>query len=227
MKKGKLLCMLCSAVLLGGCGKATESSSEREKTVKKELPKQITLDNMPPSAETECNSDGLLKKIEGNFVDFAVNNEDDAFKAVASVSELMKCNDIENEVRFFNVVESSANTIYSFRQYYNDVPIDGYATLLFVDGENNKVRRLKNSYIPDISVDTTPTFTEDDLKKFVTDKYKTDIDGEPELEISFLNYTSSNTPSLIWKTELSESSISSLIVDAASGDVLYEEEPQY
>lgn len=198
-------------MLLSSCGNKTLKETESFE--------QITLDNIPSSAEVKCTSEGVLETIEGNFVDFKINNEDDAFRVIASVSALMHCSDINSELRLDNVFKSPGNIIYRYKQYYKNLTVEGYSVSLFVNIKTNEVRRLKNAYVPDISLNTTPTFSEEDLKKLVSEKYKAEIEGEPKLEISFAY---ANVPSLVWGVDINNDMVYSIVVDAADGKVLDE-----
>ena len=197
------------------------------KTIQLSSVEKLSPDNIPQSVNVESKSNGLIDELEGNFVDFSVENEEDADKVIYYVSDLIQCKDPENELRITYVEDALVSKVYYFTQYYNDLPIDGYVTSLFVNKDNNAVECFKNSYIPNISVDTNPKFTKDDLIKMISDEYESEIDGVPELKVSFAYTRLTGSPQLVWYTRINNHDVSYLTVDANNGKVLYEEGPQY
>lgn len=221
MKRIIVLGAACLSVFLTGCSHQKHAPADIGDI------QQISLDSMPESVSVQYNSDGLIETIEGDFAGFSINSEDDAYRALASVSSLMQCSDFRNEMRITNVEESPANIVYDFRQYYNDLCVDGDVTSLFVNKETGEIRRLKNTYVPGISIDTTPKFSENDLRKLISDRYGSEIDGKPELAVLFVYAAVSDEPVLIWKANLKNGDISSVAVNAENGEVLNENGPQY
>ena len=61
--------LLSVMMILSSCGTKTIQLSSVEK---------LSPDNIPKSVNVESKSNGLIDELEGNFVDFSVENEEDA-----------------------------------------------------------------------------------------------------------------------------------------------------
>ena len=68
-----------------------------------------------------------------------------------------------------------------------------------------------------------PPLTGKRSKKLVKDKYMSSTDGEPELGISFAFH--GGQPILVWYADIKDSVVRAVYVDAASGEILYANDP--
>ena len=171
MKKG-ILAVLCCTALLCGCSDSSSSSSVKETIASTEPEteaatssakyKQLTLDDINSKAEV-VKHEGDYIRILGHFTDFKIEDKDDAFKALASISDIIGCKDIDNEIRFYESGWNPESCVYTFHQYYKGLRTNSYITV-DVKNETKEIEELSCRYNPELNVDITPTFTVEQVK---------------------------------------------------------------
>ena len=235
MKKG-ILAVLCCTALLCGCSDSSSSSvketiasteTETEAATSSAKYKQLTLDEVKSKAEVRNHEDGSID-IKGNFVDFRIEDKDDAFKALASISDIIGCKDIDNEIRFYKSKWSPQGVGYSFHQYYKGIRTNS-EIIVYVGNENKELELLTCAYYPEFQFDLTPTFTLEQVKeylalkpeerdcKYIWDKYE-----EPELIISFFE----GDVRLGWMIRFIDGETSYLVLDAHTGEFIFGSYPE-
>ncbi len=235
MKKG-ILAVLCCTALLCGCSDSSSSSvketiasteTETEAATSSAKYKQLTLDEINSKAEV-VNHEGDYIRILGHFTDFKIENEEDAFKALASISDIIGCKDIDNDIRFYKSGWNQESCVYCFNQYYNGLRTNSYITV-DVKNETKEIVELSCRYNPELNVDITPTFTLEQVKAYLAlkpeereckdlwDKYE-----EPELMISMDH----EEPCLGWMIRFIDAEISYLILDAHTGEYIISSYPE-
>ena len=236
-KKAMMLFISAITLLFSGCGNESpdskkvykgmdDSSSVLESSGKKATTfEKLTIESLPSSVEVEIDNNHCVTKLEGKFIDVTVEDESEASEVISMLSEIIQCDDPSTQLRFDWIDNTSVTTVYSFRQYYNDIPVTGVVTNLHVKNDTHQVCRLQNSFIPRLSLDTVPKITQDDIKKQLSEKYNTIVDGEPQLSISTMYDGFRGSPKLIWTACLKDSNIELVIAYAMTGEIL-EDEPR-
>ncbi len=235
MKKG-ILAVLCCTALLCGCSDSSSSSvkettasteTETEAATSSAKYKQLTLDEIKSKAEVRNREDGTID-IEGNFVDFRIEDKDDAFKALASLSDIMGCKDIDNEIRFYKSRWSPKGVGYSFHQYYKGIRTNSEIAV-YVDNENKEIAYTSCGYYPELQIDLTPTFTLEQVKEYLAlkpeerdCKHEWDKYEEPELMI----FMDDVEPRLGWMIRFIDGEVSYLILDAHTGEYIISSYPE-
>lgn len=215
MKRRKIaLLSMTALLLLSGCSQADDTSSKSEKP---------DFNNNVAVNYINENGEKVVDTIEGNFVNFTVANETDALNAIASVSELLGINDVQNEIEFTDTLRTAYGVSYSFRQLYKGIPIANRRTVLTVDPESNEVLELLNGFYHIDGISTKPAVKADKAKEIAEKAHNCTLDSEPELQISFRN---NEEPNLVWIIEGNYKETGEVIVDAETGNILYSE-PAY
>ncbi len=200
-------------LLLTGCA---ESSSDPGICFTEEMPAQLTRSDLERMQVQYTEEDGIVTEIKGAFVSFPVETGEDAFRALASVSELFGINDFGSEMRLVYSTDSTSACNYFFAQYVGDVPVAGIRTVLYADPVSHAVRRIHNSYLPDLQIDTEPKLSAMDARKKAEEICKADAEGKPELLIIIWR----STPTLVWYVETDGAAPSAVYLDAQSGEVV-------
>ena len=220
MKRSRILILL-SAMLLccSGCARnsAPDSSvSETTPVIRAELPQQLTAAELEQQGIVlEYDSDDRIKDIDGDFAGFPIENDTDAMQAVASLSDLLGCKDVYDELRIYRKSEDPDFCHYFFVQYYKGIPINSHRTNLHVRADSKRVIDLQNSYFPDLDLNTEPDVSAEAAKEAASASLPGSEFGTPELII----LVHGNTPQLVWNflgTKGEE-----VQTDAHTGKVLY------
>lgn len=200
-------------LLLTGC---TEGSSDPGICFTGEMPAQLTRSDLDRMQVQYTEEDGSITEIKGAFVSFPIESSEDAFRALASVSELFGINDFGSEMRLVYSTDSTSACNYFFAQYVGDVPVAGIRTVLYADPVSHAVRRVHNSYLPDLQIDTEPKLSAKDARNKAEEICKADAEGKPELLIIIWQ----STPTLVWYVETDGAAPSAVYLDAQSGEVV-------
>ena len=238
MKK-RILIIMFAILLLTGCSNAGHYTEYTTATVGDSSSdyKQISLDELD-ALETEgiinysfLDSEKRSNKeitIDGHFVDFDINGYDSVFAALASLADIMKLQDVENEMKVY-LQSGSHGEIYSFQQYYKGVEVYNGRAMIIVDVIGKKILRLSTNYYIIDSLDTKPKLNLKTLYKTVSDNYSVDIDGEPQLIIYTGELGSEDAlrePVLAWRINLcldgTLDSLDRIIIDDSTGEVIHE-----
>lgn len=214
MKTNKYIQLLSAVILsvLLVCGCADKSG-----TYSSEMPEQITEDDLLNNkAEISRENDTIV--VTGKIVDFEIKDENDAFRAVASLADFMKIRDFNNEIKFESVSKDKFGTVYIFSQYYQELEVVGTRINLRADPETNMAEELFCSYIP-IDMDINSEITLHNIEKIIGKKYGSELVQEPELKIYIDDY-----PYLVWHINANKEP-SEIWLNAKTGDVIYAEYP--
>lgn len=214
MKTNKYIQLLSAVILsvLLVCGCADKSG-----TYSSEMPEQITEDDLLNNkAEISRENDTIV--VTGKIVDFEIKDENDAFRAVASLADFMKIRDFNNEIKFESVSKDKFGTVYIFSQYYQELEVVGTRINLRADPETNMAEELFCSYIP-IDMDINSEITLHNIEKIIGKKYGSELVQEPELKIYIDDY-----PYLAWHINANKEP-SEIWLNAKTGDVIYAEYP--
>lgn len=161
---------------------------------------------------------GAVKFIDGTFTDIKVKSESDAYKALDTLKDELKFNNVEDEF-YIESVETSKNiTYYRFHQKYKDVEV--YSTNLIVSvDENGKVLSMSGYYVPNIEINVNSKKTKEELEKIVKDEL-----GNNNVEIVESNkyiYADNQYTNLVYIIDAySNEEIKEYIVDANTGDII-------
>ncbi|MBQ6039550.1 MAG: hypothetical protein IJL32_02055 [Oscillospiraceae bacterium] len=212
--------------LLFGCTSASKFPASRV-----ELSSPASQVSMP---DLTSNSDVMIEyrtdapetiaMITGKFSDIHVQNEQDAASVIASLANVLGIQDVSQEIMFVDRqdVSGSSLTAYTFRQYYENVPVLSDVLKVIVD-QSGTPTMLMNGYHAIESFSVTPAVDRKAVKKLIKDEYQSRTDGDPELGISFA--FRAGQPVLVWYADIKDSVVKSVYADAASGEILYAEGP--
>ena len=113
------------------------------------------------------NEEGKLTHISGKFTNIPVHTPEDALAAVYSVRGLTGIVDPFNEFELTHVSNMlSGGRSYRFAQVFNGVRVQGH-TLTITADENGVPDTLGTSYVPGISINTTPTISRAEAERIV------------------------------------------------------------
>lgn len=201
-------------LLLTGCTEGSSSGQAIRFTG--EMPAQLTRSDLDRMQVQYTEEDGSITEIKGAFVSFPIESSEDAFRALASVSGLFGIRDFGSEMRLAYSTDSTSACNYFFAQYVGDVPVAGIRTVLYADPGSHAVRRVHNSYLPDLQIDTEPKLSAKDARNKAEEICKADAEGKPELLIIIWQ----STPTLVWYVETDGAAPSAVYLDAQSGEVV-------
>ena len=224
MKLRKVFLLIAALLCCTGCADQTEQAASEPGAVtvpvmELTLPQQLTESDLIRQGVEITYADDFLgrriRDIDGDFAGFPIENDTDAMKAVASLSDLLGCKDVYDELRIYRKSEDSDFCHYFFVQYYKGLPINSHRTNLHVRADSKRVIDLQNSYFPDLDLNTEPDVSAEAAKKAASASLPGSEFGTPELII----LVHGNTPQLVWNflgTKGEE-----VQTDAHTGKVLY------
>ena len=213
--KRVILVAAAAMLLLTGCTPNNTNSSTN--STPHELPPQITQEMLTQrGVKVEQDSSGTVLYLTGSTQDAPVENADDAMQAVASLSDLLCCGDVYNELRFEAVQTRVGLDVYMFQQYYADLPVEGCGLTLTANADTHQIDSIRSSYAAGIQLNTEPSLSASDAKK-AAKKELPRADGlhKPQLAVANRN----GDFRLIWLIEGEDSE--RLELDANTGEVLY------
>ncbi len=167
-------------------------------------------------------SEGNVPKfIDGTFSSKTVSSSDDVLQALEDIKDVMKFENILEELELSKEEKSKGITYYKYNQVYKGVPVYNQNIIISVD-KNGKILGLSGYYIPDIDIDVIPKKTKEDVEKNLTE-----ILGENATIISndlyvWAGYESQNLIYVV--TGYSDEMVSLFLVDANSGEILSQED---
>lgn len=220
----RILTLFAAAVLLCGCAQDTPDGSEHEAAMQftEDMPEQLTREDLRKRAVQYAEVvDGCPEDLYGDFADFEIRDADDAFRAVASVADILGIQNFKEEIRFYGSSESPSLVVYYFSQYYQDVPLVGRRTVLHVDPETRRAEALMSGYIPDIVLNTEPKISAEEAIAVTQEAYQVNVPCDPELIIR----SESSQLRLAWYLETDSDAPYEVWVDAQSGQIIYAEYP--
>ena len=161
------------------------------------------------------------KFIDGTFSSKTVSSSDDVLQALEDIKDVMKFENILEELELSKEEKSKGITYYKYNQVYKGVPVYNQNIIISVD-KNGKILGLSGYYIPDIDIDIIPKKTKEDVEKNLTE-----ILGENATIISndlyvWAGYESQNLIYVV--TGYSDEMVSLFLVDANSGEILSQED---
>lgn len=218
MKKIIFTAIMLSFLLLTACGDYNNSYSSTADYYSSEMPEQLTEDDLLNN-KSEISRENNTIVLKGKVVDFEIKDENDAFKAIASLADFMKIRDFNNEIRFESVSSDKFSTTYVFSQYYQDLEVVNTRISLWTDPETNMTEKLFCSYIP-IDIDINPEITLPDIEKIIGREYGSELVNKPEPVI----YIDDDLPYLAWHITINKEP-AEIWLNAKTGDVIYAEYP--
>ncbi len=223
-----LIMFLCS-----GCGTANSvpmleqnSQPEQTETLEKALPVQLTMQDMVDNGTEkdpvsfEYNSEGYLTAVTGRFAKEPVSDADAAFTLVASLSEVLQIGDVYDEIRLESQKNGMLN-VYTFMQYYHDIPITDRMIRLTVRDESKEAVGLINGYVPALNIPLDFQRTAEDIRKQAAEIFSDNRTFfEPYPAICFGNHS---MPSLVWEIQKENAQgVLLLRIDDQTGKILYQ-----
>ena len=222
MKRSRILILIFAMLLcFTGCTRNSASgpsAAETTPVIQADLPAQHTAAELEQKGIvlTYINtSDNRIEDIAGDFAGIPIETDTDAMQAVASLSDLLGCKDVYDELRIYSKSESSDFCHYFFVQYYKGVPINSHRTILHVRADSKRVVSLQNSYFPNLSLSTEPDVSANAAKDAASAELPNHRFGTPELIIR----VEQETPHLIWYCCSDDNATAD--IDAHTGKVLY------
>lgn len=213
-----IFAILLSFLLPTACGDKTFCSDETAvMTGSSEMPEQLTeTDLLNNKAEIIRKNDTIF--VTGKIVDFEIKDENDAFRAAASLADFMKIRDFNNEIMLESVSKDKFSTAYIFSQYYKGLEVIGTRINLRADPETNIAKELFCSYIP-VDIDIEPEITLQNIEEIIDKKYGSELVREPELKIYI-----DDSPYLAWHIN-TDHEPSEIWLNAKTGGIIYAEYP--
>ncbi len=217
-------------ILLAACGMlccCTACGSNNNRNISTEVSLPDALPN--PDAARALIDSGVevrfagdyVSTLNGKFVTSKIENETDAFNAIAEVAELYGIKDAAQELKFDETVTGRVSTVYYFQQYYEGLRVAGSRIGLYVDPETLAVKYMNSGYIPDLTVSTEASVAADAAAETVKSAYSVTLSGDPELVI----FTNDKGSSLAWAVATASEEPAVVYVDAKTGSELYAEKP--
>ena len=217
---------LSISCILFGCD--STSKFPASKVTPDTLPAQVSMSDLTANQdvmiEYQKDDPEQIAMITGKFSDIQVQNEQDAACVIASMANVLGIKDVSQEILFVDRqdVKGQSLTAYTFCQFYENVPVMSEVLKVMVD-QSGTPTILMNGYHAMDTFDVAPAVDRKAIKKLVKDKYKSSTDGEPEPGISFAFH--GGQPVLVWYADIKDSVVRSVYVDAASGEILYANDP--
>ena len=224
MKKSilSMISALSMSCMLFGCTSASKFPATH--VVPDSAAAQVSVSDLTakPDVTIEYRKDApeTISVITGPFSDIRVQNEQDAAGVIASLADVLGIQDVSQEILFVDrqAVSGSDLTAYTFRQYYENVPVISDVLKVMVDSSGAPAMFM-NGYHALSSFNVTPAVDRKAVRKRIKEKYQTGTDGDPELGISFA--FNGGQPALVWYADLKEGVVTSVYADAANGEILY------
>lgn len=217
--------LFVAVLMLCGCaGDASTSDEDAMTRFVEDMPNQLSLEDLNDRS-VEFSEDEYSDQIslQGKFVDFTVWDSDDAFRAAASVADVLNISDFKEDIRFYTSREGKYHDMYYFSQYYKGIPVIGSRIVLTVDPESKCVESLVSGYVTGISVGTEPAISAEDAAASVREKYHIDVTEDSRLVIDL--YASDSKPHLAWLVDTDSDAPNMVSIDAISGEELNSEYP--
>lgn len=159
---------------------------------------------------------GIAKFIDGNVTNINIKDENDAYKALETLKNKLKFNNVKDEFTIESIETSEEITYYKFHQKYKNINVYGNNLVLSVD-KNGKVLSMSGTYLPDINIDINSKLSEDNIKEIV----KKDLGNNAEINsIEKSIYADSESQNLVYIVSgYSNSKVGEYFIDANSGKI--------
>ena len=163
------------------------------------------------------NDDHTVYHIDGLVSGLKVHSVQDAKAVIASISNLLGIQDVDAELMSTDPENSTNQSLYSFQQLYQGIPIEGASITIFVNSKTGKVDYLNSTLIQSPSVDTALMMSAEGVRTIVMDTYGADLLAEPTLMII---HTQENTRRLVYLAVVNDLDIGGVYIDAQTGSIL-------
>ena len=165
--------------------------------------------------------DGDYLQLNGGFTDVKVTDEDSALDALDDVASALGIEDVGEQLSLSQTNEALDTTFYRYAQMYEGIPVYGRSVAMGAD-KDGETTALTSNYLPISDVDTDPKITEDEALETVADEGDWSQMGPAGLCVYSLG---DHDPALAWQIDAyGASEARSYFVDAASGEILTEED---
>ena len=219
-------CSACSPQAASGQMNASGNAAETAAPDTAQAPPpQITL-NMLTDMQAQTGEPDLtfrdesIDSIYGSFLSFPVRNGQDAFQAVASLAELLGIPDVSAEIRLDHCENDGSSDIYSFRQYYQGIPVCNVTLLLLVDPETGRTQFFQNGYQSGLTLDTKPAYPAADAAKAARKALDRRDLAKPVLSV----WIGDASPRLAWDITGKDDARTVFAADAKTGSILFEDQ---
>ncbi len=202
------LCLLC----LTACGQLKPNAAYSD-----EMPPQRTLKDIQNAHVELIEGESVI--LNGRFTEDAVNDAKDAFRVMASMSELLGIEDFKSEIRFQETLTERNKVVYQFSQIWKELPVKGVILQLIVDAESHKVLWLNSTYRNDLTLNTEPALPAENACQIAAERFHVKADGEPALQIYA---ESGRTPRLTWLV-ITDGQPNRIWLDANTGETIFTE----
>lgn len=160
---------------------------------------------------------GIVKFIDGTFTDVIVSSESDAYKALDSLKDELKFNNVKEEFNVVSTESSEKITYYKFQQVYKDVEVYANNLIISVD-KSGKVLNMSGYYLPNISVDVNAKKSKEEIEE-IAKAYLGENASILESELSILA-DDSNQRLIYIVSGYSDTSSLEMFIDANDGEVV-------
>lgn len=170
----------------------------------------------PENLEVYLNEAGYISYISGSFSDFVVESPEEAILALYGIKSLSGMMSPKEELRWVSTARDAYGTSFRFEQLYNNVPIYGKDIVVAVDNDG-KTSSFNSSYTSDISLNTLPSLSEEDVKTLLVEKKYINV------EDNGLNiYLHDSEPVLVWNiTAIYDNNLYTVLVNAHDGNIVF------
>ena len=162
-----------------------------------------------------------LEELNGNCSAGQIRNSGEAYNVLASLKNFLQMDSPAEEISFAGFASGSDDYIYSFRQMYHGLPVYGYVMQVHVNKETLIANHVFSLYQPQLEVETEPALSAEEIAEILLDTYEISEFSEPVLAVYYPNPNQANAePKLAWIIDETDTVVSSVILDAVSGEIL-------
>lgn len=215
--------VMAASVLTCGCSakKSSKRKNVPEKPAEWAVAQRSVDDITPLEGETQVyvkrdeEDEDILRLVQGQLADRAVNNEYDALDIISEYSKELGIVDAQSELRYESSMTYSDKMCYKFEQYCDDIKVENSYVELTVDMlTGNKPEILNSTYTDTWGLETKPRVSAAEAVQCAKAKYKTDKDTKPELTIT-------SGAELAWKVAVNDEKIGEVYINAENGDMIF------
>ncbi len=164
------------------------------------------------------NGEGYVTRVIGSIYEFKAECPDEVMLALYGIHNLIGCESVYDELVFDYALKDDYGYTYIFKQYYDSYLVYGSMVTVLTDLEGN-TNGFINYYVP-LDISTDYTLTEQDAIDKLEDCSQVIY---AEVQIRFIP---DDEPKMIWYIEYvggDDFAVNSAIIDANSGEVLFDE----
>lgn len=168
--------------------------------------------------EVYINDEGYIEYIMGSFSDIIVESPEEAILSLYTIKSLMGCKSPKDELRWLSTNKDNYGSSFRFEQVYKGIPVYGMSIVVSTN-QLGYTSSLQSSFVSDINISTSPKLSESEAKQKVMEY------GYNEAEVEKLYvYMDNSIPKLAWNVYAKDSDGSqyNILIDAAGGEVLFE-----